>query len=133
MRRAPAQAALRSWHADGVPPAGAPERAARHWFDPFGRTEERRAERRLVEDYIALCDGFAATLSAANLDIAVQLAELPDQIRGYGHVKALSMEQAAQRRTALQADYRPGRRRGVARRSLEPAARACPRFFRGSL
>ncbi|AOZ02909.1 indolepyruvate ferredoxin oxidoreductase [Cupriavidus sp. USMAHM13] len=86
------------------------------WFDPFGRTEERRAERRLVEDYIALCDGFAATLSAANLDIAVQLAELPDQIRGYGHVKALSMEQAAQRRAALQADYqaRPAAGRGEA-------------------
>ena len=68
-------------------------------------------------------------LSAANLDIAVQLAELPDQIRGYGHVKALSMEQAAHSRTGCR-DTRLGRRRGVARRSLEPAARACRDFSR---
>ena len=74
--------------ADGVPP---PRQAARSCaaraFDPFGRTAERRAERRLVADYEALLDEIAAGLSPANHAAAVELAALPLEIRGFGHVK----------------------------------------------
>lgn len=56
-------------------------------LDVFGKTEERRMERRLIQDYEALIDELLASLSADKLDIAVQLARLPEKIRGYGHVK----------------------------------------------
>ncbi|MFN4350594.1 MAG: indolepyruvate ferredoxin oxidoreductase family protein [Hylemonella sp.] len=57
-------------------------------FDPFGRTEERRAERALVAEYRACIEELLAGLSAANHAAAVEIARLPEQIRGYGHVKA---------------------------------------------
>ncbi|WP_454732794.1 MULTISPECIES: indolepyruvate ferredoxin oxidoreductase family protein [Cupriavidus] len=77
-------------------------------FDVFGKTAERRAERRLIEDYIGMVDEFCATLDAARLDTAVALASLPDDIRGFGHVKEASMEKAAVLRGQLLARYREG-------------------------
>ena len=56
-------------------------------LDIFGRTDERRMERQLIKDYEALVDELLAHLSADKLDLAVQLARLPEKIRGYGHVK----------------------------------------------
>jgi indolepyruvate ferredoxin oxidoreductase len=56
-------------------------------FDPFGRTEERRAERALVGEYEALVRELIAGLTAEKLALALELANLPDGIRGYGHVK----------------------------------------------
>jgi indolepyruvate ferredoxin oxidoreductase len=61
-------------------------------FDPFGRTEERRTERALISDYEALVDALIAGLDATNHAQAVALARLPEQIRGYGHVKARHLE-----------------------------------------
>ena len=60
-------------------------------FDPFGYTGERRAERRLIDDYRMLVERLLAGLSPATLDIAVRLAGLPEKIRGFGHVKAASL------------------------------------------
>ena len=60
-------------------------------FDPFGYTGERRAERRLIDDYRTLVERLLAGLSPATLDIAVRLAGLPEKIRGFGHVKAASL------------------------------------------
>ncbi|MDM4766484.1 indolepyruvate ferredoxin oxidoreductase family protein [Pelomonas sp. SE-A7] len=57
------------------------------WLDLFGKTEERRMERQLISDYEALVADLLAHLSADKLDLAVQLARLPEKIRGYGHVK----------------------------------------------
>jgi len=56
-------------------------------FDIFGKTEERRTERELVEHYFSLVDQLLANLNNENHQIAVDLASLPEQIRGYGHVK----------------------------------------------
>jgi indolepyruvate ferredoxin oxidoreductase len=61
-------------------------------FDPFGRTEERRGERALIERYRATVDELCAGLSADKLDQALRIARLPEGIRGYGHVKARSLE-----------------------------------------
>lgn len=44
-------------------------------------------ERQLIVDYEKLVDELLASLSAQNLDTAVELARLPEKIRGYGHVK----------------------------------------------
>src|SRR5262249_29927994 len=56
-------------------------------LDVFGRTEERRHERQMIEDYIKLVDEICAKLAPPNHATAVALASIPDQIRGYGHVK----------------------------------------------
>ncbi|QEZ44780.1 indolepyruvate ferredoxin oxidoreductase family protein [Cupriavidus oxalaticus] len=83
-------------------------------FDVFGKTAERRAERALVADYLAMVDEFAASLGADKLDTALALAALPDDIRGYGHVKEAGMQAAAARREALLAQYRGTARRAAA-------------------
>lgn len=60
-------------------------------FDPFGHTSERKLERQLIVDHEALVDTVLAGLRAERLDLAVQLARVPDTIRGYGHVKLASV------------------------------------------
>ena len=52
-------------------------------LDVFGRTEHRRAERARIDEYTALLDELARTVTPENHHLAVQLAELPDTIRGY--------------------------------------------------
>ena len=56
-------------------------------FDIFGRTAERRMERKLLADYEALVDEMLGKLSPGNVALAVEIASLPEHIRGYGHVK----------------------------------------------
>jgi indolepyruvate ferredoxin oxidoreductase len=56
-------------------------------LDPFGKTEERRTERALVGEYEALVRELLGGLNADNRALAIELANLPDGIRGYGHVK----------------------------------------------
>ncbi|MET1025928.1 MAG: indolepyruvate ferredoxin oxidoreductase family protein [Dongiaceae bacterium] len=75
-------------------------------LDPFARTAERRTERRLIEDYETLIAELLTGLSHANHAAAVELAALPDRIRGFGHVKAASMERAAAERTRLLSAFR---------------------------
>ena len=64
-------------------------------FDPFGKTEERRTERRLIDEYVRQLDTICAGLQPHNHAAAVALASVPDEIRGYGHVKLMSLAQAA--------------------------------------
>ncbi|RAR66067.1 indolepyruvate ferredoxin oxidoreductase [Paraburkholderia unamae] len=75
-------------------------------FDVFGKTEERREERRSIAEYVALVDEFCASLDAPRLAAALQLAALPDEIRGFGHVKARNLAAVAKKRERLLADYR---------------------------
>ncbi len=56
-------------------------------FDPFGHTAERKMERALIAEYHAMTESLLATLHADNYGNAVALASLPEQIRGFGHVK----------------------------------------------
>jgi indolepyruvate ferredoxin oxidoreductase len=56
-------------------------------FDVFGKTEERRTERALIGEYEALVRELVSGLNTQKLALAVELANLPDGIRGYGHVK----------------------------------------------
>lgn len=64
-------------------------------LDPFGYTEERRAERALIDTYEGLVGDVLSRLTAANHKAAVDLARWPEMIRGYGEVKAESMHLAA--------------------------------------
>ena len=63
-------------------------------LDVFGKTEERRQERQMIEDYVQELDGICARLGAANHAAAVALASVPEEIRGYGHVKDKSIAEA---------------------------------------
>jgi indolepyruvate ferredoxin oxidoreductase len=70
-------------------------------FDPFGYQSERRAERALIEQYIADLRAALATLRPETLETAVNLAALPDTIRGFGPVKDNARTKAQARRTEL--------------------------------
>ena len=74
-------------------------------LDPFGFTAGRRVERHLIRDYAVLVDTVLARLTPDALPIAVELAELPQSIRGFGHVKTRSIEDAARRRAELLARF----------------------------
>ena len=74
-------------------------------LDPFGYSAERRRERRLVDDYFALIALFCETLTSERLDTALALAQLPEKIRGYGHVKDKAMDVADELRAQLMARY----------------------------
>jgi indolepyruvate ferredoxin oxidoreductase len=56
-------------------------------LDIFGYTEERKMERALIVEYRDMVEGLLAGLKADNLATAVELASLPEQVRGFGHVK----------------------------------------------
>jgi indolepyruvate ferredoxin oxidoreductase len=57
------------------------------WLDVFGYTGERRAERRLIGEYRQTIENLLAALTADNYQLAVEIAALPERIRGFGHVK----------------------------------------------
>jgi indolepyruvate ferredoxin oxidoreductase len=63
-------------------------------LDLFAHSAERRAERALLDDYEAGVDKLIAGLTAARLPLAVKIASIPDQIRGFGHVKDAAMKTA---------------------------------------
>ena len=70
-------------------------------FDPMGHTEERKMERRLRDDYLVTVRGLLADLNAEKLSLAVEIAEVPEQIRGFGHVKERHVEKAEKLRADL--------------------------------
>ena len=74
-------------------------------FDPFGRTEERRTERALITRYREDLERLLAGLSAERLDLAVSIARLPEDIRGFGHVKARHLAAADAKRAELLARW----------------------------
>ncbi len=63
-------------------------------LDVFGRSEERQAERALITEYRTAIEAMLPTLTAANRDAAAAFARVPEQIRGFGHVKARHLEAA---------------------------------------
>jgi indolepyruvate ferredoxin oxidoreductase len=64
-------------------------------LDPFGRSVERRQERELIDAYVGDIELILGHLSASNRHTALNLARLPERIRGYGHVKESAMRAAA--------------------------------------
>jgi indolepyruvate ferredoxin oxidoreductase len=70
-------------------------------FDVFGYTRERRGERQLIADYETAIAEIAAGLDHDNHALAVQIAALPDRIRGYGHVKERHLADAMAEREHL--------------------------------
>jgi indolepyruvate ferredoxin oxidoreductase len=84
-------------------------------LDIFGYNAERRMERQLIADYESVLDQIAERLGRETYDAAVALAALPDQIRGFGPVKAASVEKAkAREKELLAALASPLRQRAAA-------------------
>jgi indolepyruvate ferredoxin oxidoreductase len=75
-------------------------------FDIFGRTQERRAERQLIGEYQDVIEEILARLSPANHATAVELAALPLEIRGFGHIKQASLVRVKAKEEALLTRFR---------------------------
>ena len=70
-------------------------------LDIFGRTAERRTERKLIDEYFATVQQLLETLTESNYSIAVEIAKIPEQIRGFGHVKEEHIKRALVHRNEL--------------------------------
>ena len=78
-------------------------------FDPFGRTAERRMERQMIVDYRERIESLLPKLNAANASVAAKIAALPDNIRGFGHVKEASIAKAKALEVDLLAAFEIGK------------------------
>ena len=74
-------------------------------LDPFGYAEERRTERRLIDDFRTDLSLVAATLEAGNAGQAEAFLSWPMAVRGFGHVKAANLTQALASREAARAAF----------------------------
>jgi indolepyruvate ferredoxin oxidoreductase len=75
-------------------------------LDPFGYTAERRLERRLIAQYTRAVAELAAGLTQDNLELAIEIASLPEHIRGFGHIKERHWQEVEARWQALMARWR---------------------------
>jgi indolepyruvate ferredoxin oxidoreductase len=76
------------------------------YFDIFGYSEERRTERQLITEYETIVDTLLEGLNRSNHPIAVEIASLPEQVRGFGHVKLRNLQTAKLREAELLVEYR---------------------------
>ncbi|MEM7215559.1 MAG: indolepyruvate ferredoxin oxidoreductase family protein [Pseudomonadota bacterium] len=74
-------------------------------FDVFGYTSERRMERQLVSDYKETISDLLHRLDNDNHRFATALARIPEDIRGFGPVKELSINKAAEKKTDLLSQF----------------------------
>jgi indolepyruvate ferredoxin oxidoreductase len=75
-------------------------------FDPFGRTPERKMERQLIADYEKTLGELLSGLNHENHGLAVQIASIPDAIRGFGPVKERHLADARAKEAALLEAFR---------------------------
>lgn len=75
-------------------------------FDIFGYTTDGKLERRLIEDYEHTLETLLAGLDHDNHAYAVEIAALPQKIRGFGPVKEAASEQVEARKLQLLESFR---------------------------
>ncbi len=78
------------------------------FLDPFGYSEDRKTERRLIKDYETLLAEIVKDVTPANYQVAVELASIAEKIRGYGPVKQRSIVAAKAEEAALLEQFRSG-------------------------
>ena len=83
-------------------------------LDIFGKTEERKMERQLIVEYFATVDELLSKLDRDSLKLAVDIASIPEQIRGYGHIKEANFAKAAKQREQLLAAWRNSKPSAIA-------------------
>ncbi|HYS51579.1 MAG TPA: DUF6537 domain-containing protein, partial [Burkholderiales bacterium] len=75
-------------------------------FDVFGASAERKAERRLIGEYEATVAELLEHLDGENRKLAVEIASVPEHIRGFGHVKRRHLDEAKRKEVALLTQFR---------------------------
>lgn len=88
------------------------------WLDVFAWTGERRMERRLVRDFRHALDIMIDTLSERNFPMALELAGLPMNVRGFGHVKAAAVKDFDRRLNEITRELQNSRNTPVAQLSV---------------
>jgi indolepyruvate ferredoxin oxidoreductase len=83
-------------------------------LDVFGRTEERRMERALIGEYERTLHALLEGLARENHALALEIASLPETIRGFGHIKAKSVEAVRRKQAELMGRYGAARVRAAA-------------------
>jgi indolepyruvate ferredoxin oxidoreductase len=78
-------------------------------FDIFGWTEERKMERQLIDDYRLLVEEIVDSVTESNIDLAKKLLSLPEEIKGFGHVKEANVAQVTASWQELLDQYRSSR------------------------
>ena len=71
------------------------------FFDPFGKTKERKMERFLIKQYIDDLDLILENVNKKNIPLAIQITSIPEIIRGFGNVKEENINQAQEKREEL--------------------------------
>jgi len=71
------------------------------WLDPFGKSAERKMERKLIAEYQATVRTLLNGLTPDNHALALEIADIPDAIRGYGHIKEKSIAEAKAKEAEL--------------------------------
>ncbi|MFO8212263.1 DUF6537 domain-containing protein, partial [Pseudomonas aeruginosa] len=102
----PAKRSFGPWMLKGFRLLARFRRLRNTWLDPFARTHERKVERAWLESYEAILDEVLARFTTDNFAAAVELARLPDAVRGYGQVKERYLAHAEERKTRLLARLR---------------------------
>lgn len=74
-------------------------------FDIFGYTAERKTERKLAKDYRHTLDDLLKGLNQSNYALAVAIARIPEEIRGFGHVKEQHLREAKAKEAQLLAAF----------------------------
>jgi indolepyruvate ferredoxin oxidoreductase len=74
-------------------------------FDVLGYSAERKMERNLIVDYRETMEHVLGELSLDNYDMACKIAAIPENIRGFGHVKIAHLEAAQQKQQKLLDSY----------------------------
>jgi indolepyruvate ferredoxin oxidoreductase len=74
-------------------------------FEIFGRTHERKTERALIGEYRASIEQVLAALSADNHALGLEIARIPEQIKGFGHVKERNLAAARSQWARLMAQW----------------------------
>jgi indolepyruvate ferredoxin oxidoreductase len=75
-------------------------------LDVFGYSAERKMERALIGEYKASMEEVLRSLSAENAAVAVEIARIPEIVKGYGHVKERNVQAARVKWAALMAQLR---------------------------
>jgi indolepyruvate ferredoxin oxidoreductase len=85
------------------------------WLDVFAYTDERKCERQILANYERTINELIQDLDYENHALALEIASLPEQIRGYGHVRERHLEAADKHGTELLARFRfKGEKQGAA-------------------
>jgi indolepyruvate ferredoxin oxidoreductase len=83
-------------------------------WDPFGRTAERRMERSLIGEYERTVEELLERLSLHNHALALEIAAIPEEMRGFGHIKARNVAVAREKQKQLLERWRAAQPERVA-------------------